>query len=70
MRSPATAEYLGRLYLEAEVDVVRIAISNGNGFGVGCYISDYRVLTSDAIPSWALAPAEQKVSTKAIEQLV
>jgi hypothetical protein len=57
-----------RLYLEAEVDVVRIVVNNGNGFGVGCCISDFRVLTNGALPAWA--KVEQAVPATAIEQLV
>ena len=70
VRSSATREPKERLYLHADVDVVRIVVNNGNGFGVGCRISDYRVLTSDAIPSWALDSTEQPVVVTPIEQLV
>src|ERR1035438_3108442 len=42
IRSGATLECKDRLYLQAEVDVVRIVVNNGNGFGVGCRISEYR----------------------------
>ena len=70
VRSAATLECKDRLYLQAEVDVVRIVVNNGSGFGVGCRISDYRVLTNDAIPSWALASTEPAESATPIEQLV
>jgi hypothetical protein len=69
VRSSETLELRERLYLQAEVDVVRIVVTNGNGFGVGCRISDYHVLANDAVPSWALATTEQAVFATPIEQL-
>jgi len=62
IRSSVTSECKDRLYLQAEVDVVRIVVDNGNGFGVGCRISEYRVLTNDALPSWALVQSEPTVA--------
>ena len=70
IRSGATLECKDRLYLQAEVDVVRIVVNNGNGFGVGCRISEYRVLTNSLLPQWATAQAGQAVSASPIEQLV
>jgi hypothetical protein len=58
-----------RLYLQAEVDVVRIVLNNGSGFGIGCRIFDYSVVKSDAIPSWAQAQTEQFAPSQVIEQL-
>jgi len=69
-RSSTQRELKDRLYLEAEVDVVRIVVNNGSGFGVGCRISDYRVLASNAIPSWACGQAELMPAGTAIEQAV
>jgi hypothetical protein len=69
-RSSEKRELKDRLYLEAEVDVVRIVVNNGDGFGVGCRISDYRVLGSNAIPSWASGQAELMPVGTAIEQAV
>jgi len=66
-RCSSKPELKDRLYLEADVDVIRIVVNNGNGFGIGCRISDYRVLASDAVPSWALGQAEQMAATLAIE---
>jgi hypothetical protein len=57
-RSSCHSEINDRLCLQAEVDVVRIMVNNGNGFGVGCRISNYRVLTNDAVPSWASCPSD------------
>ena len=67
VRSGPTLECKDQLCLQAEVEVVRIVVTNGNGFGVGCRISDYRVLPGDALPSWANA---QGVLATPIEQLV
>ena len=67
-RSTSKEEAKKRLYLEAEVDVVRIVVNNGSGFGVGCRISDYRVLAGNAIPSWASGQAE--LMPAAVEQAV
>jgi hypothetical protein len=58
-----------RLYLHAEVDVVRIVVNNGRGFGIGCRIFGYSVLKYDAIPSWAQAQTEQFAPSQVIEQL-
>jgi hypothetical protein len=71
IRSGATLECKDRLYLEAKVDVVRIVVNNGNGFGVGCRISEYRVLANDNFQKWATAKAGETVSAATtIEQLV
>jgi hypothetical protein len=69
-RSSSKLESKSRFYLEAEVKVVRIVVNSGSGFGVGCRISDYRVLARDAIPSWVTAPAEETMAAAAIEQMV
>ncbi len=69
-RLSTSPELTDRVYLEAEVDVVRIAVNNGDGFGVGCRIFEYRVLPNEAIPSWALPKAEGTVRATIIEQLV
>ena len=55
IRSGATLDCKDQLYLQAEVEVVRIVVNNGSGFGVGCRISEYHVLANDALPSWATA---------------
>ena len=68
--SPGSPETSERIYLEATVEVVRIVVSNGNGFGVGCQIRQYRVINSETLPSWAVAEAEQKAVEPAIEQPV
>jgi hypothetical protein len=67
VRSSGTPGCGDLLYLQAEVDVVRITITNGEGFGVACRISDYRVLRKGEVPSWAVV---QDVSATPIEQLV
>lgn len=67
IRSGATLEAKDKLYLQAQVEVVRIAVNGGNGFGVGCRISEYRVLANDALPAWATS---HEVSAVPIEQLV
>jgi hypothetical protein len=67
VRSGPTLECKDQLCLQAEVEVVRIVVTNDNGFGVGCRISDYRVLAGDSLPSWANS---QAVLANSIEQLV
>lgn len=57
-----------RLYLEAKVDVVRIVVNNGNGFGVGCQIREYRVINNQTLPLWAVRKAEKEAFEPAIEQ--
>jgi hypothetical protein len=69
-RSSSKRDSKDGLYLQAEVDVVRIVVNSGNGFGVGCRISDYRVLADDAVPSWASANAELMLTGPVIEQSV
>ncbi len=66
-RSTASPAFGDRLYLLADVAVVRIVVDNSSGFGVGCRISEFRVLTNEAIPSWALAQPE-RTATPVIEQ--
>jgi hypothetical protein len=51
------------------VNVVRIVMNKGSGFGIGCEIRQFHVLTSQALPSWVREEAEQKVET-VIEQPV
>ena len=70
VRSTASPAFGDRFYLLADVDVVRIVLNNGSGFGVGCRISEFRVLTNDAIPSWALAKPDETASKPTIEQPV
>ncbi len=67
VRSASSHESFDRLYLEADVEVVRIVIW-GSGFGIGCRICEYRVLANDAIPTWGLRQKEQPFPI--IEQLV
>jgi PilZ domain len=69
-RLASTSDPKHRLWVEAEVDVVRIVVTNGTGFGVACRISDYRVLAGDALPSWALQRAEHASLPPPVEQLV
>ena len=45
----------GQFYLEGQVEVVRLVVSNHKGFGIGCRISNYHVITSETIPAWAAA---------------
>jgi hypothetical protein len=67
VRLSAKSECKDPLYLRAEVDVIRIVVNNDNGFGVGCRISEYRVLMNEALPSWAVAPPEESVSATAMD---
>ena len=59
-----------RLYLEAKVEVVRIAMNESSGFGIGCEIRHFHVLTSQKLPPWARADAENKRIEAIIEQPV
>lgn len=65
---PTSPDSGGHLYLEASVDVVRIVVHNGNGFGIGCQIREYRVINNQSIPAWAGRKAENEASEPAIEQ--
>lgn len=67
-RPPAPQEDGNQLCLEAEVEVVRLVMNNGDGFGIGCRILEYRVLSRAAAVSWA--QTEQGTSSPIIEQLV
>ena len=67
---PAQPSGSDRLYLEAKVDVVRITVNDGSGFGVGCRISQYHVINDQALPSWAVGETRQKAFEPAIEQPV
>ncbi len=67
--SPGTPDNNERFYLEATVDVVRIVMNEGTGFGIGCEIRQYHVIKRDRLPSWADGEAEQKLAESAIEQL-
>lgn len=42
-----------QMYIEAQIEVVRVAVDNGNGFGLGCRMTDYRLIPGDAMPAWA-----------------
>lgn len=42
-----------QFYIQAEIEIVRLAIDNNNGFGIGCRIADYRLITRDSFPAWA-----------------
>lgn len=62
--SPSTTES-NQLYVEAEIEIIRLAIDNTTGFGIGCRITDYRVITRDAMPDWAAASGFGEVTTQA-----
>jgi hypothetical protein len=53
-----------QLYVEAEIEIVRLAIDNTIGFGLGCRITDYRVITRESIPNWAAASGFGEVPTR------
>jgi hypothetical protein len=44
-----------QLFMEAEIEIVRLAIDNTIGFGLGCRIINYRVITRGSMPNWAVA---------------
>jgi hypothetical protein len=67
--SPGTPDDNERLYLEAIVDVVRIVMNEGTGFGIGCEIRQYQVINNQGLPAWAGPEAEQKRAETIIEQL-
>jgi hypothetical protein len=65
---PGSPDNAARLYLEAKVDVVRIVVHSGNGFGIGCQIRDYRVINNQPLPAWAVRKTEQEAVERVIEQ--
>ena len=67
--APGTADNNERLYLDAKVDVVRIVMNEGSGFGIGCEIRQYQVVNGQMLPAWAGTEAEQKKVETIIEQL-
>lgn len=67
--APDAADNNEHLYLEAKVDVVRIVMNEGNGFGIGCEIRQYQVVNRQTLPAWAATEAEQKKVETIIEQL-
>jgi PilZ domain len=63
-----SSESSDRLYLDAQVEAVRIVVNNRSGFGVGCRILEYRVIANNSIPSWAARELEQPTPEPVIEQ--
>jgi PilZ domain len=40
-------------YIEGQVDVVRLVGDNATGFGIGCRICQYRIISREGVPAWA-----------------
>jgi hypothetical protein len=50
---PSSSTHGDPFYIEGQVDVVRLVEDGGTGFGVGCRISQYHIISREAVPAWA-----------------
>jgi hypothetical protein len=52
---PSSSAHGDPLYIEGQVDVIRLVWDSNAGFGAGCHICQYSIITVEAIPAWARA---------------
>ena len=54
--SPCSSAISEQLYLRGEVQVVRLAVNQEEGFSVYCQFSDYHMINGEAVNSWMASP--------------
>jgi hypothetical protein len=52
---PSSSAHGDPLYIEGQVEVIRLVEDNDAGFGIGCRIFQYHVITEETVPAWARA---------------